>query len=92
MSSNNLDSLFGSVIAFGAIVGGVVAWKRQFGVDPVAENSSNTKASPFPLLRHLSTFSNWSDYSEDQERFIQEVPKIELHVVRAEFRAIGIIP
>ena len=32
------------------------------------------------LLRHLSNSSKWSNYSEDLEEFIRDLPKVELHV------------
>lgn len=33
------------------------------------------------LVRHLSTNSKWSEYSDEEESFIQDFPKVELHVV-----------
>lgn len=32
------------------------------------------------LVRYLSSYSKWSQYSDDEETFIQELPKVELHV------------
>lgn len=32
------------------------------------------------LVRYLSQYSKWRSYSDDEETFIQELPKVELHV------------
>ena len=45
--------------------------------------SSLSRASSFYLVRHLSSNSKWSEYSDGEESFIQDFPKVELHVVRA---------
>ena len=45
-------------------------------------SSSTSTLSSFHLVRHLSTNSKWSEYNDDHESFIQDFPKVELHVVR----------
>ena len=47
-------------------------------------SSSLSRSSSFHLVRHLSLNSKWSEYSDDEESFIQDFPKIELHVVRVQ--------
>jgi hypothetical protein len=87
-----------STIAFGTSVIGCTMWKKQrYGYVLEYSNDENQmkqtqhsdllSSSSIPskssrLIRHLSTNSKWSDYSEDDETFIQDFPKIELHVVR----------
>jgi hypothetical protein len=46
-------------------------------------SSSSQRLSSFHLVRHLSSNSKWSEYSDDEESFVQDFPKVELHVVRA---------
>lgn len=52
--------------------------------DDVAVNNNNTNnkssSSSFRLVRYLSDLPNWQSYDDNQEHFIQEMPKIELHV------------
>ena len=42
--------------------------------------TNEKKNKSFNLVRYLSDNHNWDSYDDDQERFIQELPKIELHV------------
>jgi adenosine deaminase len=45
------------------------------------ENKTDTTPdTSLRLVRYLSDQPNWEDYDDDQELFIQEFPKIELHV------------
>lgn len=48
-----------------------------------AHDDDNGAVAPdrsFRLVRYLSEQPDWESYNDDQELFIQEFPKIELHV------------
>lgn len=45
-------------------------------------SSSSSIQSSMHIIQHLSAFSGWADYGDDEEAFIQDFPKVELHVVR----------
>jgi hypothetical protein len=95
-SSRGMESLI-STIAFGisAVVGYVGCMQQheqQCDKCKVTTNNNPTSASAIHssaleaksssrLVRHLSTNSKWSEYSDDEESFIQDFPKVELHVV-----------
>jgi hypothetical protein len=88
-----MESLI-STIAFGTSVIGCTIWKKKHSSNIEHSNdlksmketrypySSSASPSSSHLIRHLSTSSKWSDYNEEEEFFIQDFPKVELHVVR----------
>jgi len=44
------------------------------------EDSQRADLSRRSLLRHLSQNRKWRDYTDDDELFVQNFPKVELHV------------
>jgi hypothetical protein len=44
------------------------------------QTEDNEEKKSFRLVRYLSDLPDWSEYNDDQELFVQEFPKIELHV------------
>jgi adenosine deaminase len=48
--------------------------------DQPTMNGSSCPPRTNRLVRYLSHYDEWSHYSDDEETFIQELPKIELHV------------
>jgi adenosine deaminase len=53
-------------------------WYRRTGNE---DRGDNKPLSPRTgLVRYLSNYSRWSHYSDEEEAFIREVPKVELHV------------
>lgn len=75
-----------SIGAFGLTAVGTTAWKRRMQRGALRRVRESTRklepsSSSSRLIRHLSGYSDWSDYKEDEECFIQDFPKVELHVV-----------
>lgn len=46
----------------------------------MTESTKEAGRTPFRLLRYLSDVPDWETYGEDDELFIQGIPKVELHV------------
>jgi hypothetical protein len=52
-----------------------------------SSSASMQSSSSSRLVRHLSAHSTWCDYSDTEEIFIQDFPKVELHVVSDDTRS-----
>lgn len=69
----NLTRLFSSFILS-------VTSKFPFLTQMTAKEKENIPEKSLRLVRYLSDNPDWSEYDDDQELFVQEFPKIELHV------------
>jgi adenosine deaminase len=68
-----------SVAAFGVTSWIAILWKRH-NVQEGMGNSERVEVQSSRLVRYLSEHSDWSEYCDDDEFFIQDSPKVELHV------------
>jgi hypothetical protein len=66
---------FASASIFGISAYCVLAWKRQLN------STRRHHTSLHGLVRHVSSYSDWSDFKLEDEQFIRDLPKVELHVV-----------
>jgi adenosine deaminase len=46
----------------------------------ISKNKKSSTSSKFRLVRYLSDLPHWQSYNDHDEHFIQDMPKIELHV------------
>lgn len=91
------NDVYESVVSFAAFAipaFGLTIWKRRkhrrssaqkqrlFDVRTAATTTAADSISTSSrLVQHLLSFTGWTDYNADEESFIRDFPKIELHVV-----------
>jgi Adenosine deaminase len=78
VSDNGSDAVVAAVVAVDHHDNENTTKKKE--IKSSSSSSSSSSASSFRLVRYLSDLPHWQSYNDSQEHFIQQMPKIELHV------------